>query len=196
MICLEIWHLELIPIAPSGSLPPRSDCLQGMPFNDSSHDKHAFHKSFMDNMTQGLPKRITTSATAESHGHSPETTSLSQNDQSLESFSPPMHEKDYCTELIQGTNDSRLMEWAAHHRLTTEEEMQYINAVLKSCDDFLRLADYIQKPLNFQEESFPIAYAIVVYKDPWQIERLLHAIYRPQNHYCIHVDSKVSKLNL
>ena len=27
-----------------------------------------------------------------------------------------------------------------------------------------------------------------MYKDPDQVERLLRAIYRPQNYYCIHVD--------
>ena len=40
------------------------------------------------------------------------------------------------------------------------------------------------------EAAFPLAYNILVHKDSVQIERLLRAIYRPQNVYCIHMDSK------
>ena len=42
------------------------------------------------------------------------------------------------------------------------------------------------------EVAFPIAYSILMYKDIEQVERLLRAIYRPQNIYCIHVDRKTS----
>lgn len=41
-----------------------------------------------------------------------------------------------------------------------------------------------------EEANFPIAYSLVVYNDAMQVERLLRAIYRPHNHYCIHVDNK------
>ena len=40
------------------------------------------------------------------------------------------------------------------------------------------------------ERDFPIAFSILVYRDPEQAMRLLRAIWRPQNVYCIHVDSK------
>ncbi|KAL8594816.1 hypothetical protein ACOMHN_047533 [Nucella lapillus] len=40
------------------------------------------------------------------------------------------------------------------------------------------------------ELSFPLAFSILVYKDAEQVERLLRAIYRPHNVYCIHVDAK------
>ena len=36
---------------------------------------------------------------------------------------------------------------------------------------------------------FPIAFGIVMYKDAAQVENLLRAIYRPQNIYCVQVDS-------
>ena len=44
---------------------------------------------------------------------------------------------------------------------------------------------------SLEEESFPLAYSILVYKDAEQVYRLLRAIYRPNNYYCLHVDKKV-----
>ena len=40
------------------------------------------------------------------------------------------------------------------------------------------------------EAAFPLAFSVLMYKDIEQVERLLRAIYRPQNIYCIHVDKK------
>ncbi|KAK2143779.1 hypothetical protein LSH36_814g03051 [Paralvinella palmiformis] len=40
------------------------------------------------------------------------------------------------------------------------------------------------------EERFPIAYSIVAHRKPAQLERLVRAIYWPQNVYCVHVDRK------
>ncbi|XP_072020662.1 N-acetyllactosaminide beta-1,6-N-acetylglucosaminyl-transferase-like [Amphiura filiformis] len=49
---------------------------------------------------------------------------------------------------------------------------------------------YPQQPLSEDEAEYPIAYSMVVYKNAAQVERLLRAIYQPQNVYCIHVDKK------
>nr|KAG5701523.1 hypothetical protein BaRGS_000919 [Batillaria attramentaria] len=43
-----------------------------------------------------------------------------------------------------------------------------------------------------EEESFPLAFSILLYKDVEQVERLLRAVYRPHNVYCLHVDLKAS----
>jgi hypothetical protein len=40
--------------------------------------------------------------------------------------------------------------------------------------------------------KFPLAFTILVDENAEQLERLLRVIYRPQNIYCIHVDSKSS----
>ena len=40
------------------------------------------------------------------------------------------------------------------------------------------------------EKNFPIAYILVVYTNAGQVIRLLKAIYRPQNTYCIHPDAR------
>ena len=42
-----------------------------------------------------------------------------------------------------------------------------------------------EKPRNFS-----IAYSIVTHQGAGLVERILRAIYRPQNVYCIHVDTK------
>ena len=40
------------------------------------------------------------------------------------------------------------------------------------------------------EKNFPIAYILIVYSNAGQVIRLLKAIYRPQNTYCIHPDAR------
>ncbi|CAB3990628.1 beta-1,3-galactosyl-O-glycosyl-glyco beta-1,6-N-acetylglucosaminyltransferase-like isoform X2 [Paramuricea clavata] len=59
-----------------------------------------------------------------------------------------------------------------------------------NCGEFKKNRGYILRALSKNEEEFPIAFDINIYKDIEQFERLLRAIYRPQNHYCIHVDKK------
>lgn len=70
---------------------------------------------------------------------------------------------------------------------TTSKE--YIE-MTKNCSHFKISRGYITKPLTTFEEQFPLAYSILMYRDVEQSERLLRAIYRPQNSYCIHVDRK------
>jgi len=43
------------------------------------------------------------------------------------------------------------------------------------------------------ELNFPLAFAILTYQHVEQIHRLLRLIYRPQNFYCIHIDTKSSR---
>ncbi|KAK6182401.1 hypothetical protein SNE40_010102 [Patella caerulea] len=56
------------------------------------------------------------------------------------------------------------------------------------CATFLRNRKYIMDATD-EEFKFPVAFSILMYKDVNQVERLLRAIYRPHNYYCIHVDS-------
>ena len=68
----------------------------------------------------------------------------------------------------------------------------YINAT-RDCNVFRRKRGYILESMTSEEEDFSIAYSMLMFKDVNQVERLLRAIYRPQNYYCIHVDKKASK---
>ena len=61
---------------------------------------------------------------------------------------------------------------------------------LQECEMYVTQNGYITDSLSKDEEDFPIAFGIAMYKDEQQFEKLLRAIYRPQNHYCVHVDLK------
>ncbi|XP_060618161.1 beta-1,3-galactosyl-O-glycosyl-glycoprotein beta-1,6-N-acetylglucosaminyltransferase [Anolis sagrei] len=65
----------------------------------------------------------------------------------------------------------------------------YINKTT-DCASFIKRRKYIMEPLSKEEAEFPIAYSIVVHHKINMLERLLRAIYAPQNYYCIHVDKK------
>eukprot|EP00057_Strongylocentrotus_purpuratus_P004613 XP_003729082.1 PREDICTED: N-acetyllactosaminide beta-1,6-N-acetylglucosaminyl-transferase, isoform C-like [Strongylocentrotus purpuratus] len=60
----------------------------------------------------------------------------------------------------------------------------------KDCEVFERERRYPNKPRSVEEEEYPIAFVIVTHKEVAQVERLLRAIYHPQNVYCIHPDVK------
>ena len=71
------------------------------------------------------------------------------------------------------------------------DETWYINRT-KNCSRFVKDQQYRNFTKTEEEEEFPIAYSILVYNEIEQVERLLQAIYRPSNYYCIHVDKKSS----
>jgi len=60
------------------------------------------------------------------------------------------------------------------------------------CDLFKELRGYNAHYISEFEQKFPLAFIILTYNNAEQFERLLRVIYRPQNVYCIHVDSKSS----
>ncbi|WAR14174.1 GCNT1-like protein [Mya arenaria] len=62
---------------------------------------------------------------------------------------------------------------------------------VERCNYFIRSRLYIMHPLTQKEMDFPLAFSLVVYRDIDQIERLLRAVYRPQNIYCVHIDIKM-----
>ncbi|WAR01638.1 GCNT1-like protein [Mya arenaria] len=62
-----------------------------------------------------------------------------------------------------------------------------------NCDNFKESRGYFVYPPTQEEKSFPIAFNILFHQNVEQLERLLRAIYRPQNQYCIHVDGKTSE---
>ncbi|CAL1543477.1 unnamed protein product [Lymnaea stagnalis] len=66
----------------------------------------------------------------------------------------------------------------------------YLN-ITTNCDVFHKSRGYVMSSLTREEEEFPIAFSLVVYTDLEMAERLLRAIYRPHNFYCVHVDRKV-----
>ena len=61
-----------------------------------------------------------------------------------------------------------------------------------TCEDYKIVRDYMSN-YKYNEEiekNFPLAYSILIYYNAEQIDRLLKLIWRPQNVYCFHIDSK------
>ncbi|XP_005393886.1 PREDICTED: beta-1,3-galactosyl-O-glycosyl-glycoprotein beta-1,6-N-acetylglucosaminyltransferase 3 isoform X1 [Chinchilla lanigera] len=58
------------------------------------------------------------------------------------------------------------------------------------CEDFKAKRRFVQFSLSKEELDFPIAYSMVVHEKIENFERLLRAVYAPQNIYCVHVDEK------
>uniref|UniRef100_A0A1I7YSE0 Core-2/I-Branching enzyme n=1 Tax=Steinernema glaseri TaxID=37863 RepID=A0A1I7YSE0_9BILA len=62
------------------------------------------------------------------------------------------------------------------------------------CEEMKAAFAFPTEPLSREEETFPLAYGIVVHKNPMQVLYMLSAIYQPQNQYCIAVDCKASEI--
>ena len=99
-----------------------------------------------------------------------------------------------CRGLITGSNATiqEVKKIMTNTRFLNVTDSYYVTAT-EDCDVFIRERGYILKSMTSEEEHFPIAYSILMFKDVNQVERLLRAIYRPQNYYCIHVDKKASQ---
>lgn len=95
-----------------------------------------------------------------------------------------------CAKLFEN-NVHTLIETSLHMSLDNRNiinNADYLH-MTQNCSKFKRLRGYLESPFTIVEQTFPIAYSILAYKQVEQIERLLRAIYRPQNHYCIHMDA-------
>ena len=100
----------------------------------------------------------------------------------------------HCSALIQGDVNELLKAkkyMNENPRNNWRTPRQIVN-VTKDCNSYKKNRRYVLDYLTEEERNFPIAYSIMMYKDIEQVERLLRAIYRPQNYYCIHVDKKTA----
>ena len=61
------------------------------------------------------------------------------------------------------------------------------------CNRLWHSDEYQMTPVRATDVELPIAFTILLHLNAEQFERLLRAIYRPQNIYCVHVDTKSSK---
>ena len=100
---------------------------------------------------------------------------VTKKEKKTEELPPPSH-------IVQ-----EVKEWYGEFERLTNQ--WYHNATL-DCESFKRRRGYITSSLTQEEENFPIAFSLLVFKDIEMVDRLLRSVYRPQNRYCIHVDSK------
>ncbi|XP_026167921.1 beta-1,3-galactosyl-O-glycosyl-glycoprotein beta-1,6-N-acetylglucosaminyltransferase 3 [Mastacembelus armatus] len=81
---------------------------------------------------------------------------------------------------------------ASRRRQNVLSEDFYLN-VTKDCPAYIKMRYFFTMPLSEEEKDFPIAYSMVIHENIEMFERLLRAVYAPQNVYCVHVDQKSSK---
>lgn len=81
---------------------------------------------------------------------------------------------------------------ASRKRPNILSEDFYLNAT-KDCPSYIKNRGFNTEILSDEERDFPIAYSMVIHEKIGMFERLLRAIYAPQNIYCVHVDQKSSK---
>ena len=96
-----------------------------------------------------------------------------------------------CRAIIEGDKheENKTNEWMRTRHKVPIMESQYLDWT-QNCSYFKSMRRYILTSVTQEEEDFPLAFSIAMYKDLEQTERLLRAIYQPQNIYCIHVDLK------
>ncbi|TSM52296.1 Beta-1,3-galactosyl-O-glycosyl-glycoprotein beta-1,6-N-acetylglucosaminyltransferase 3 [Bagarius yarrelli] len=82
---------------------------------------------------------------------------------------------------------------AGKKKLSLFSESYYLNATM-DCQAFVKYRGFLTAPLSKEEQDFPIAYSMVIHEKIEMFERLLRAIYSPQNVYCVHVDQKSPKI--
>ncbi|CAG05270.1 unnamed protein product, partial [Tetraodon nigroviridis] len=70
------------------------------------------------------------------------------------------------------------------------ESDESLTKLTSDCRTFVRARGYDKRCVSEMEQDFPLAYSMVVHKYAWMVERLLRAVYSPNNIYCLHYDLK------
>lgn len=87
---------------------------------------------------------------------------------------------------------------AISHALTFQrcrrKELTYNDyiSLASDCASFKQLFGYDKRSVSEEEISLPIAFSIIFHENIEQTERLLRAIWRPHNFYCLHLDARAS----
>uniref|UniRef100_A0AAZ1XSI2 Glucosaminyl (N-acetyl) transferase 3, mucin type n=1 Tax=Oreochromis aureus TaxID=47969 RepID=A0AAZ1XSI2_OREAU len=99
-----------------------------------------------------------------------------------------------CSAILQGEKEAlqqaKLLTISKDFQKSIQIPDEYYIDATQDCRKFQINRKYITFPLSKEEEDFPLAYSMVVHHKVQNFERLLRAIYAPQNIYCVHVDKK------
>lgn len=98
-----------------------------------------------------------------------------------------------CSAIITGNTEGRIRDLeqllSSRKRQERLSEEFYLNET-QDCRAFIEERGFITVPLSLEEEQFPIAFSMVIHEKIEMFERLLRAIYAPQNVNCVHVNQK------
>ncbi|KAM9360684.1 beta-1,3-galactosyl-O-glycosyl-glycoprotein beta-1,6-N-acetylglucosaminyltransferase-like [Symphorus nematophorus] len=99
-----------------------------------------------------------------------------------------------CSAILQGDREAleqaKLLTITKDFQKSVRIPNEYYITATQDCGQFKKSRKYLTFPLSQEEEDFPLAYSLVVHHKVQNFERLLRAIYAPQNIYCVHVDKK------
>ncbi|XP_056307889.1 beta-1,3-galactosyl-O-glycosyl-glycoprotein beta-1,6-N-acetylglucosaminyltransferase 3 [Danio aesculapii] len=129
----------------------------------------------------------------------PEQSCLPKRETNLNHFlNQDVGELQACSAIIQGDMDGVDKEsfrklLASKKRPSLLTESFYLNATT-DCPTYIEGRGFLMEALSKEEEDFPIAYSMVIHDKIEMFERLLRAIYAPQNVYCVHVDMKSTEI--
>jgi len=89
-----------------------------------------------------------------------------------------------CKKLISGEEkmENTLFVW-------TDADILHYYRPTDDCKNVIA-KNFVYPPVTKEEEQFPIAFGFTVYKGARLLERILQAIYMPNNVYCVHIDTK------
>ncbi|WAR03784.1 GCNT1-like protein, partial [Mya arenaria] len=77
--------------------------------------------------------------------------------------------------------------------LDTERHRDFLDltsiSASDNCETYKKTMGFFTGEALEFEQTFPLAFSIVIYKDFQMFELLMRAIYRPQNLYCVHMDN-------
>ena len=93
-----------------------------------------------------------------------------------------------CDKLFAG--DAAAIKVAQLYQRKSPSDDAEVYKLATECSRLRHLGEYQMTPVRATDVDFPIAFTILVHFNAEQFERLLRALYRPQNVYCIHVDTK------
>ena len=101
-----------------------------------------------------------------------------------------------CRAIIDGDQNEikRALAWMKYNTTKRAANDSKYVTLTEDCDTFIEANGYNDQTLSREELEFPIAYSILLYEDVEQAEKLLRAIYKPHNYYCIHVDADSAKV--
>jgi len=95
-----------------------------------------------------------------------------------------------CDALFAGDHAAIIAAENFKRKSRTDQEVYNLAS---NCNSMRRLGKYLIIPVRPTDVDFPIAFTILLHFNAEQFERLLRSIYRPQNVYCVYVDTKSSE---
>lgn len=105
-----------------------------------------------------------------------------------------------CLKIFEGDRDEILKAERFHEKYelrrdTVKAAERKLIRDADNCQTLLEKRNYITDAaaVSDAEARFPLAFSLLVYRDVLQVERLLRAIYRPHNYYCVHIDAASSR---